>query len=232
MAISIIIPVLNEEKLLIPLLDRILHCQGVTEVILADGGSTDRTLDIARDYSLKTIECGESHRAKQMNLGASVATGEILYFLHADALPPERFCTDILSFITSGYDMGSFRLQLGSPGKSLKAINSFFTKINWLLFQGGGDKSLFIRKTVFREMNGYDESYSIMEDFEFVRRARSKKLKWITLDQPIMVSDRKYQYNNFFKVQLANLLAYTAFKYGISPRRIKHWYNILITSHH
>jgi hypothetical protein len=71
-----------------------------------------------------------------------------------------------------------------------------------------------------------------MEDFEFVRRAKKKKLKCITLDRSILVSDRKYHYNNYFKVQLANLLAYFAFKNGMSPGKIKYWYNTWISAQH
>jgi rSAM/selenodomain-associated transferase 2 len=227
--LSIIIPVLNEQLLLAGLLEflTIPKREGV-EIIIVDGGSTDQTKTIVLSFPVRFIECGQANRANQMNIGASESTGEILYFLHADAMPPGSFFYDIHRHIEQGYDMGSYRLHLGSTKNHILALNSYLTRIGWLIFQGGGDQSLFIKRTSFDQVGGYDPHYVIMEDFDFIRRARSKKLKWLVMNQSIQVSDRKYNANNYALVQLANLLAFSAFKLGVAPIKIKAMYHYLL----
>ncbi len=226
---SIIIPVLNESKLLPTLLQFLVeHSHSAIEIIVVDGGSSDNTQSIIQSYPVKLIECNLSCRALQMNKGALAAKGQVLYFLHADTIPPVTFFEDIQLSINSGIDFGSYRLQLNDNNNKLLLLNSFFTRLGWLIFQGGGDQSLFINKSSFEKLKGFDTSFVIMEDFDFIRRARAEKLKWIVLDKSIKVSDRKYCANNYVKVQIANLLAYSAFRLGVAPIKIKSlYYSIL-----
>ena len=148
MQLSVIIPVLNEEKLLPGLLNFLVDflSEGI-EIIVVDGGSKDDTISIAK-----------SNRASQLNLGAKMAKGEVLYFLHVDTMPPASFIQDIFEQRSAGYESGSYRLQLGEQKSGLLAINSFFTKFRWLIFQGGGDQSLFIGRSTFEKIGGYNDS--------------------------------------------------------------------------
>lgn len=227
--LSIIIPVLNEQLLLANLLEFLTNPkrEGV-EIIIVDGGSTDQTKHIAQSFPIRFIECGKGNRAIQMNAGASESTGEVLYFLHADTIPPVNFYIDIQLQIKQGYDMGSYRLQLGSTKDRKLSLNSYLTRVGWLIFQGGGDQSLFIKRSSFNQLGGYDPDYVIMEDFDFIRRARTKKFKWRVMNQSIQVSARKYEANSYALVQFANLMAFSAFKLGVSPIKIKTMYHHLL----
>ena len=94
--ISIIIPILNEEKTIVSLLQHLFNNSSnnnISEIIIVDGGSTDQSYQLVLDYLLINDKVvllpSEKGRAKQMNIGAKHATGNILYFLHADSLPPK-----------------------------------------------------------------------------------------------------------------------------------------------
>ena len=99
--ISIVIPVLNEEKFIGKLLHHIdanSNSSNISDIIVVDGGSTDKTKDVVACFADVQLLNSEKGRAKQMNLGAKASNGEVLYFLHADALPPKNF--DIFIFLS------------------------------------------------------------------------------------------------------------------------------------
>jgi rSAM/selenodomain-associated transferase 2 len=222
MKISVIIPALNEEKLLPDLLDYLqAQVSSEVEILVVDGGSVDKTIEQTIQKNVVCIQTKLQNRAAQLNLGASKAHGDIFYFLHADGRPPVGFEQDILEAIKKGYPMGGYRLALSGKKGSLTGINSFLTRFNILLLQGGGDQSMFILRSMFESLGGYDDRFVIMEDFEFIRRARNRKIKHKILDRPIEVSSRKYSANHFMKVQWANLVAYISFCFRVSPVRIK-----------
>ena len=115
--ISIIIPVLNESETISGLLDHILQNtsrSNISEIIIVDGGSSDRTKEIVSNYNELKLISSPKGRAKQMNMGAEYANGEILYFLHSDSLPPKNFDIDIIEHFQSGKLAGCFRMKFNS----------------------------------------------------------------------------------------------------------------------
>lgn len=227
MSISVIIPTLNEANNIGNLLDYLHQASDstVVEILLIDGGSNDDTVAIAQAKGAKIFSCAVRSRAAQMNLGAQHAIGEILYFIHADTLPPRHFAQIILAEMTKGINMGCFRYRFDSSSWLLKC-NSWFTRFNFLWCQGG-DKTFFIRKEVFVELGGYDEKYVIMEEYDFIRRARKKYLM-PTLPYTATVSARKYQHNSWLRVQLANLLVFNLFRFGLAPVQLKKIYKQIL----
>lgn len=224
MNISVIIPVLNEERYLKKLLAFLAsHAEKEDfEVIIVDGGSTDGTLEILGEFDVRVIHSTKASRASQMNEGAKRASFEVLYFVHADALPTSSFVTEIRKEIHDGYAMGCYRYLFDQIRNPLLYINSFFTRFSFQWCRGG-DQTLFIKKEVFEEIGGYDEEYEIMEDFEFLDR--SKKYPFRIIPKNIRVSARKYENNSYLKVQLVNLKAMRMYLRGVDPSTIKRYYS-------
>ncbi len=223
MRLSIIIPTYNEADNICDLLGQLhkLDDKRIAEIIIADGGSTDLTCSKALEYPIRLIRSDEKSRANQMNKAAAIAEGDIYYFIHADTRPPISFVDDIEKAWKQGHEIGSYSFKLDSNDFRLKLL-SFMTRINMLISRGG-DQTLFVTKAFFTKLNGFDEKFVIMEDFDFIRRAR-KLTKFKLMDKSVLVSARKYAKNNYFTIQRANLTAFLMFYFGVAPHKIKSMY--------
>ncbi len=218
--LSVIIPAINEEENLRQLIPFLRKHGGdfIEDLIVVDGGSTDQSVQIARSLGAQVYQSEVPSRAIQMNLGAKMAQGNTLYFVHADTRPMVTFCEDIQVARLKGYRAGCYRYRFDSQKVFLK-FNSWATKFNGL-FAGGGDQTLFISKRFFEELGGFDPYFSIMEDFDLVRRIK-RKTRFFIIPKSIRVSARKYEKNSWLRVQWANFLAFLAFKKGLDPVKIK-----------
>lgn len=171
--ISIIIPAYNEEAQIAATITAI-SAQGnaayITEIIVADGGSKDKTVEAAKAIGAVAVVSPAKGRAAQMNYGASIAKGEILYFLHADTLPATNFTTNIINAVHKGFEAGCFMLTFDHAHWFLKA-NCWFTRfdVNAIRF---GDQSLFITKEKFVQIGGFCEKHIVMEDQEIIKRIK------------------------------------------------------------
>lgn len=220
MHISIIIPTLNEATHIKRCISRLQESAvgNKVEIIVVDAESSDATASLATSAGASVYISDQKSRAYQMNFGASKAIGEIFYFVHADALPPLSCVQDILNAINEGYDIGRFRFKFDSEKFMLK-INSWFTRFD-KLWVSGGDETLFVKKEIFKKADGYDESFAIMEEYDFVQRVR-KFANYKVIQKDVFVSARKYDCNSWMKVQKANFIAFKMFKKGIDARSIK-----------
>ena len=228
MNITVIIPTLNEAKNIQRLLLHLSNCgnENLVDIIVVYANSTDGTLSVARQYGAKTIYSDISSRAYQMNLGAKAAKGDILYFVHADTIPPMNFRKDIVKAMEKGSHLGCYRFKSESHNPLL-AVNSFFTRLPFL-WCWGGDQTLFIRKAIFKKEGGFDENYIIMEDFELIKRLW-KKYSFTIIPKSVMVSSaRKYKHNGYLQVTLANLKVIRMFNKGRAPALLKKTYLGLI----
>src|SRR6476469_5728665 len=174
MQISIIIPTYNEAENITRLIHYLLQHQSadVCEIIVADGGSTDDTLALSKKAGANAILSPHAGRAAQMNYGASIAGGSVLYFVHADCVPPTSYANDIINAISKGFEFGRYRTRFDSNSVLLK-LNAFFTRFD-LFVCYGGDQTLFMTKNLFNSINGFDGSKRIMEDYDIVTRAKTK----------------------------------------------------------
>lgn len=229
MQYSIIIPTLNEEPNITRLVEYLqLHgTQHLAEIWVVDGNSSDKTVEKAQKAGAKVLPLSASSRAAQMNAGARAATTDVLYFVHADTLPPQSFDTDIAQEIASGEVMGCYRYRFDSPRWILK-FNAYFVRYQWLWCQGG-DKTFFVTRPVFEEFGGYDERFVVMEEYDFLRKA-TRKYRLRVLAPEVLISARKYEKNSWLRVQLANIGAFTLFRWHIEPSTIKRFYRWMLRS--
>ncbi|WP_411766556.1 TIGR04283 family arsenosugar biosynthesis glycosyltransferase [Winogradskyella sp. A3E31] len=200
--ISIVIPVLNEaetiEKLLFHLVDN-TDLNSISEIIVVDGGSTDGTQKLVKDLDLSIqVLHSEKGRAKQMNLGAKAASGGILYFLHADSFPPNRYDKYIIEEIKKGNNAGCFRLQFDHNHWWLR-LASWLTQFRWRACRGG-DQSQFITKELFNEIGGFDESYIIYEDNILINELYARN-EFVVINKKIKTSARLYERHGIWKLQ-------------------------------
>jgi len=197
---SIIIPTFNEVNLTAQAISKI-YATNIgydIEIIVVDGGSTDDTLAIANQCGATVILSKCKGRAAQMNMGASMAKYEILYFLHADSTPPNNFTSAIFNSYNNGAISGCFRLQFDNDHWFLKA-NAWFTRFNVNAVRFG-DQSLFVTKEIFRKAGGFREDLLLMEDQEIISRLK-KFGKFEVIDGYVITSDRKYRDNGIYRMQ-------------------------------
>ncbi len=225
--ISIIIPIYNEEaniKKLIPYMQDCIAGYDA-EIIICDGGSTDNSVETARSLNVKVVTSNQKGRALQMNIGASVAKHDTYYFVHADSVPPSTFCNDIIAAKQSGYEIGRYRTKF-EGNKWLLKLNAFFTRFDWYMCYGG-DQTLYITRSLFKKVNGFNENFLIMEEYDLVTKAK-QFADYKIFKKTTLVSVRKYENNSWFEVQKANYKTLQLFKQGIPQANIVAHYKKLL----
>jgi rSAM/selenodomain-associated transferase 2 len=198
MRISAVIPALNESQ---AIADLVAHLSDeVDEVIVVDGGSDDNTAASAHAAGARVIIADGSTRAIALNAGAAVAAGEIIYFVHADTVPPRGFAVDIRSAVMRGAGAGCFRLRFDSH-HWLLCFSGWCTRFDVGLIRFG-DQSLFVRRDLYQAIGGFDERLAVMEDNDIVRRLR-RRARFAIVPRPVTASARRYRQLGVYRLQLA-----------------------------
>ncbi|WP_431156652.1 TIGR04283 family arsenosugar biosynthesis glycosyltransferase [Winogradskyella poriferorum] len=222
--ISIIIPVLNEEEFIGDLLSHIATVSvtlNIEDIVVVDGGSTDKTKEIVATFKDVKLLNSDKGRAKQMNTGAKNSNGSILYFLHADALPPKNFDALILKEVSRGNSAGCFRMQFDSNHWWLR-LASWLTQFNWRPCRGG-DQSQFITRALFDEVGGFDENFIIYEDNILINELY-KRNEFVVINKKIKTSARQYKKVGIWKLQYYFWSIYVQRWFGASADDIYAYY--------
>jgi len=213
---SVIIPTLNEEKYLPPVLEHLKNIDEDIEIIIADGGSVDSTVKIAERFDVKVCR-SEKGKGIQLNNGAVCATGAVLIFLHADTfLPANAFSLINEYLLVRKVDIAAFKMKFDKES-FLMDIYSWFTKFD-SIFTTFGDQVIVIRRDFFNELNGFP-NLTIFEDLELCRKARSKS-KIYKLPAFVTTSARRFETIGIIKNQLLNALFILQYLVGIDPNNI------------
>lgn len=225
--ISIVIPTYNEAENISELVKYLRKNSNnhEIEIIISDGGSIDNTIKVATAAGSKALLCSQKGRAAQMNYGASLATGNILFFVHADSFPPASYISDIEKAINEEYKFGRFRTKFSSNKWILK-VNAFFTRFD-LFICCGGDQGFFITTEFFNSIGGFNAGMGIMEDYEIVTRAKEKS-KYKIIQKNTVISDRKYDTNSWLAVQKANYTIVQMYKKGALQQDMVDKYKIML----
>jgi rSAM/selenodomain-associated transferase 2 len=226
--ISVIIPTYNEEEHIGKTIQWLKENDSkslITEIIIADGSSNDKTLIEANKAGAVAAISPVKGRAAQMNYGASFAKGTVLYFLHADTLPPKNFTNDIAQAVNNHYGAGCFMVAFDHAHWFLK-VNCWFTRfdVNAVRF---GDQSLFVAREIFQQVRGFDESYIVLEDQEIIPRLK-KQCRFIIIKKPVITSARKYLVNGIYKMQGIFFIIYFMYRFGYSQQKLLNTYRRLI----
>jgi len=230
MQLSIIIPTYNEEKGISSFLIHLQKAISVIddcEIIIVDGGSSDRTLKEVKCISnqlkldIKLCVSPKKGRAVQMNYGANKSSGDFLYFLHADTFPPNEFDRIIFNFVKKNIQAGSFRMKFDKRSIFFN-FWSWFTRFKWNI-ASGGDQSLFVSKDLFRLINGFDENWPIMEDVDIIVRIK-KKAVYDVIPRYVITSTRKYNQMGSVKLQSVFVTVQIKRILGVNPQKIHAYY--------
>jgi len=208
--LSIIIPTLNEENFLSRLLESIKG-QDFTdyEIIVADAGSKDRTIEIAKNYRASVVPGGLP--AKGRNEGAKITKGDLFLFLDADVVLPHGFLNKILKeFKEKNLDVASFGLDPQSKSKGKKFLFNFF--YNWpiIIFEriiSHGSQAILVKKELFKKVKGFDEKIKFAEDHNFVRRVRKIGKFGIIKSAKILSSLRRFEKDGWLKTYFKYIIA-------------------------
>ncbi|MEN8257510.1 MAG: TIGR04283 family arsenosugar biosynthesis glycosyltransferase [Thermodesulfobacteriota bacterium] len=220
-SISIIIPTLNEEKRLATTLAALPEN---VEIVVADGGSKDATQKIAEESGAILVVSAPG-RARQMNMAARQARGDVLLFLHADTVLPENFQEEVESCLDRpGAVAGAFRLQLVGDKKGLGLVAWGANVRSRLLQLPYGDQALFMEHHLFAELGGFPEM-ALMEDFMLVSALR-KKGKIVLSDKYVASSGRKWQERGLVRTTLVNQLIVLGFVLGLSADFLAQLYGV------
>ncbi len=213
--ISVIIPTLNEEGHIERTLTALQQLRSAGhEIILSDGSSSDRTVAIARPLVDKIVT-GASGRAIQMNRGAEQASGDILWFLHADTMVPPAIDTILDRLTDRRSPWGRFDIRLSGTRPIFRIIESMMnlrSRITWI---ATGDQGIFMLRYAFDQVGGFAE-IPLMEDI-----AMSARLKGIgppaCLKQRLLTSSRRWEQNGIVKTILLMWWLRLAYFLGASP---------------
>jgi len=220
--ISVIIPVINEEKMLLKIIP-ILQKYPSLEFIFVDGGSQDNSINLIRQAGFICLSSPFLRRSYQMNLGAKSATGGILLFLHCDTILPHNF-PDIISSFTNkkNFIAGAFLLKIDSNKTIFRLLEILIKMRSHLCKLPYGDQGIFLKKKTFEEIGGFAD-LAIMEDFELVKRL-NKQGKIYIMSEAVTTSARRWEKLGIIKTTLINQLVIIGYYLGIKSEKLAQFY--------
>jgi rSAM/selenodomain-associated transferase 2 len=218
--IAVIIPALNEEECIGPLLQS-LTAMDVQEIAVADGGSSDRTVAIAQSYPRVTAVAAPKGRGRQINAAIRETRAPLLVILHADTILPAEAPGLIREALANRQAAGGcFRLRFDDPAPVLR-LYAWFSRFETSLTTFG-DQGYFFRRSDFEAVGGAPE-WPLLEDVELRLRLKTRG-KFVKLRQEAITSARRFQSRGPIACQLRNLLIMGAFWLGVSVERLARIY--------
>lgn len=214
MPVSVIIPVLNEEKTILSLLQDLQSCrQEGHELIVVDGGSKDQTMLIARELSDKVISASKG-RAMQMNAGAAQAKNEILWFLHSDT----KISGEEIKIIQSSLKdkvWGRFNIKLSGTNVLFRVIETMINIRSYISGIATGDQGIFVKRDIFESVNGYTD-IPLMEDIDLSKKLKNIK-RPVCLSSVLITSSRRWENKGIIVTVLLMWRLRFLYWLGVSP---------------
>jgi rSAM/selenodomain-associated transferase 2 len=239
MNISVIVPVLNEIENLPHTLKSIAQTQNhsgkVCEVIIVDGGSLDGTrewtqqqtdihpFNVKLPFNIKLMDA-ERGRGRQLDAGATKATGDVLLFLHGDCQLPAQAMTQIAealadSHVAGGCFLVSFRER---RPVSLRIIAGGINARTRVTKTGTGDQAIFVRREIYQALGGF-KPWPLFEDVDIVTRIKSAG-KFVVIHSAVTISARRWIAHGPWRTTLLMYGLRIGYWLGVSPVKLKEWF--------
>jgi len=210
--LSVILPTLNEEERLKPTLNSIKRF--IDEIIISDGGSIDGTVGYAKSVGARVVIVGKG-RGSQLKIGAQIAEGDWLLFLHGDTVLADGWFTEATKFMNLGLNKaGVFKFSLDDPRYLARFIEKIVLLRNKLLAMPFGDQGILISRSFYEELGGF-KSIPIFEDVDIIRRIGRRQL--VFFNSCAITSAERYNKTRIFFQSFKNLLMFILYYLGASP---------------
>ncbi len=196
MKLSVIIPTFNEEKSIAATLGALLNLKSIKEIIVADGASSDKTVEIVESFEkVKLIKCDKANRGKQMYTGAKNASGDVFWFVHADTIPSKNAAHEIEKSLDDTKIIGgNFEIIFGGGGNWARILTWLYPYLRklGLIY---GDSAIFIRREIYEKSGGFRD-LPLFEDVEFYKRIKEYG-KFVHLNAAVETSSRRFENSSF-----------------------------------
>lgn len=218
--VSVVVPSFDEQAQLPDLFDHLEALPGRWEVLLADGGSRDRTATIAAERGARVVTAGGG-RARQLNAAARAASGELLLFLHADSRLPAGAHASMAAAVEGGAVGGNFALRFNGCDRFARALTAAYAlQRRFGIYYG--DSSIWLTRAAFDRLGGYRD-LPIMDDYDLVRRLE-RAGPTACLPGPATTSDRRWRTMGIARTLMTWWLIRLAFLAGVPPARLTRLY--------
>ncbi|MDQ3088120.1 MAG: TIGR04283 family arsenosugar biosynthesis glycosyltransferase [Acidobacteriota bacterium] len=229
MEISVIIPTHNEEFTITRTLDALSRLVNVSEVVIVDGGSTDKTIEIVENYAHKKafrlVKSLDANRGRQLHEGTKYAAGDIFWFLHADTRPVQGCAKQIKQFMR--YDEivgGNFEIVFDGTGRWARFLTWLYPQLRsiGLVY---GDSAMFVRREIYEKIGGFRD-LPLFEDVDLYKKLLKKgEFKHINL--PVTTSSRRFENSSFLWTFARWSIFQGLYWFGVPPRLLAKRYKAI-----
>ncbi|HEY3453169.1 MAG TPA: TIGR04283 family arsenosugar biosynthesis glycosyltransferase [Bryobacteraceae bacterium] len=219
--VSIIVPALNEASHIASTLRALQALEGEKEILVVDGGSEDCTVEVANAAGVRVLQSARG-RGAQQHAGALQSRGNILWFVHADTIPPPNAISDIVNALHDSSTVGgNFGLLFDGGSRAARQLTGIYPALRRLNLCYG-DSGIFVRRTTYDAVGGF-RAFALFEDLDLLRRLR-KAGCFVHLDTRIVTSSRRFENRNFAVMWIRWTALQLLYWAGVSPNLLARWY--------